>query len=76
MASSGGREKEGGAGPEVLPPGSPVPAGGPAEEARDRRVAAISARELLGPRGVVHIDHEGEIYTLRLTRNNRLILTK
>jgi len=36
----------------------------------------LQAREMLGPKGVVQIEHEGEIYTLRLTRNNRLILTK
>ena len=36
----------------------------------------ISAKEILGPKGLVQIEHEGEIYTLRLTRNNRLILTK
>ena len=36
----------------------------------------LDAREMLGPKGVVQIEHEGEVYTLRLTRNNRLILTK
>ena len=36
----------------------------------------LQAREMLGPKGVVQIEHEGEVYTLRLTRNNRLILTK
>ena len=36
----------------------------------------LRAAEVLGPRGVVQIEHEGEVYTLRLTRNNRLILTK
>jgi hemin uptake protein HemP len=36
----------------------------------------VAARELLGPRGILRIEHEGELYTLRLTRNNRLILTK
>ena len=39
-------------------------------------IRTLGARELLGARGVVRIEHEGEIYTLRITRNNRLILTK
>jgi hemin uptake protein HemP len=36
----------------------------------------VSARELLGPERILRIEHNGEIYTLRLTRNDRLILTK
>ncbi len=36
----------------------------------------VRASEVLGPRGILLIEHEGEIYTLRVTRNNRLILTK
>ena len=36
----------------------------------------VRASEVLGPRGLLLIEHEGEVYTLRLTRNNRLILTK
>lgn len=39
-------------------------------------VRTFAARELLGARGMVRIEHEGEFYTLRITRNNRLILTK
>jgi hemin uptake protein HemP len=39
-------------------------------------VRTVAARELLGPRGLLRIEHQGELYTLRLTRNNRLILTK
>lgn len=39
-------------------------------------VQTISSRDLLGERGVLRIEHDGEFYTLRLTRNNRLILTK
>lgn len=39
-------------------------------------VQTISSRDLLGERGLLRIEHEGEFYTLRLTRNNRLILTK
>ena len=39
-------------------------------------VQTISSRNLLGERGLLRIEHDGEFYTLRLTRNNRLILTK
>ncbi len=39
-------------------------------------VRTVTARDLLGTRGIVRIEHEGETYTLRVTRNNRLILTK
>lgn len=45
-------------------------------ETRRGNARTTSARELLGPSGLLHIDLDGEIYTLRLTRNNRLILTK
>ncbi len=36
----------------------------------------VRAADVLDARGMLQIEHEGEIYTLRLTRNNRLILTK
>ena len=39
-------------------------------------VPTLSARSLLGTSRVIRIEHEGELYTLRLTRNNKLILTK
>jgi len=39
-------------------------------------VRTVGTRDLLGPRGLLRIEHEGELYTLRVTRNNRLILTK
>lgn len=41
-----------------------------------RSVRRVRAVEVLGPRGILQIEHEGEVYTLRVTRNNRLILTK
>jgi hemin uptake protein HemP len=52
-----------------------------AEEAADAKAGAvkerrISARELLGNERILRIEHNGEVYTLRLTRNDRLILTK
>lgn len=39
-------------------------------------VRMVGARALLGERGVLRIEHHGEVYTLRITRNDRLILTK
>ncbi len=36
----------------------------------------LVAADLIGAAGQVRIEHEGEIYVLRLTRNNKLILTK
>lgn len=47
-----------------------------AEPVGEESVQLVGARELLGPRGVLRIELDGEIYTLRLTRNKRLILTK
>lgn len=41
-----------------------------------KSVRRVRAKDVLGPRGILQIEHEGEIYTLRVTRNNRLILTK
>jgi hemin uptake protein HemP len=36
----------------------------------------VSSRELLGGRTELRIEHGGEEYRLRLTRQNKLILTK
>jgi hemin uptake protein HemP len=36
----------------------------------------IRSEDLFGARREVHIEHRGEIYRLRLTRQDRLILTK
>lgn len=36
----------------------------------------IESSELVGRDGTIQIRHSGETYTLRITRNNRLILTK
>jgi hemin uptake protein HemP len=36
----------------------------------------VRARDLLGAERVLRIEHEGQVYTLRITRNDRLILTK
>lgn len=39
-------------------------------------IRTVSAADLLGRAGVVRIEHQGELYTLRRTRLGRLILTK
>jgi hemin uptake protein HemP len=39
-------------------------------------VQTVKAADLLGPSRLLRIELDGEIYTLRLTRNHRLILTK
>lgn len=50
----------------------------PGDETRgaEGEVPTLSARHLFGAGRVLRIEHEGEVYTLRLTRNNKLILTK
>lgn len=40
------------------------------------RPVAIDARSLFGRQPVVMIEHAGERYLLRVTRNGKLILTK
>jgi hemin uptake protein HemP len=52
------------------------PMGADQKSRLDRSVRMVSAGELLGPGGLLRIELDGEIYTLRLTRNHRLILTK
>lgn len=36
----------------------------------------VSTLDLLGSRRELFIDHRGEVYRLRITRNDKLILTK
>lgn len=36
----------------------------------------VTSRELLGGANTLLIEHQGMVYTLRLTRNGKLILTK
>jgi hemin uptake protein HemP len=40
------------------------------------RTRTVRARDLLGPDRILRIEHDGQLYTLRITRNERLILTK
>ncbi len=42
----------------------------------DEKVMIISSSELFGQNHFVYIEHEGQKYTLRVTRENKLILTK
>jgi len=44
--------------------------------ANPHALRTIRARDLLGSERVLRIEHEGQVYTLRITRNDRLILTK
>lgn len=46
----------------------------PADSGADTSV--VSSRELLGRNKRLEIEHNGERYTLRITSNNKLILTK
>lgn len=57
-------------------PALAVGAGRPRARASATAVRTVLATELLGPAGLLRIELDGEIYTLRLTRNHRLILTK
>lgn len=36
----------------------------------------MKVSELMGDDPVIELDHEGQIYRLRITRNRKLILTK
>ena len=55
----------------------PPPAAAERAPARGARPARrVRASELLGPGGRVLIEHAGETYELRVTRNDKLILTK
>ncbi len=42
----------------------------------ENEIVTVDVNTLLGAKGVVRLAHQGELYTLRITRNNRLILTK
>ncbi len=43
---------------------------------RENRLPTLQSQHLFALTKEVRIEHEGEEYRLRLTRNNRLILTK
>lgn len=55
----------------------PIPPQNPARETRDDApIPEFDSAELLQGRNEVLIRHAGEIYRLRLTRNDKLILQK
>jgi len=58
------------------PSGAGLPDSAPKSGAAGRRPRTVSSTELLGDDGLLGIEHEGELYILRRTRNGRLILTK
>lgn len=43
---------------------------------RNSRAAATDSQTLFGNAEILHINHQGLTYTLRKTRNGKLILTK
>ena len=49
----------------------PLPAKSPPDQAR-----VVDSRALLDHKQEIRIAHDGQEYRLRLTRNNKLILTK
>lgn len=48
----------------------------PPKSTSSRSPPIISADALLGRSGILHIEHRGELYQLRITRQGKLILTK
>jgi hemin uptake protein HemP len=62
--------------PDSSPEGKPAKPTGGADPATREDIRTVSAAELLGRAGMVRIEHQGEVYTLRRTRLGRLILTK
>lgn len=56
----------------ILPksPPPPLPAANPDPRPR------VDSRDILGGNSAVEIDHAGQRYLLRVTRENKLILTK
>jgi hemin uptake protein HemP len=49
---------------------------GSATGARPVNVQSVPSEQLLGVRGELKIQHNGELYSLRRTRQGKLILTK
>ena len=50
----------------------------PTQDANSRsvNVQSVPSEQLLGPKGELKIQHNGELYSLRRTRQGKLILTK
>ena len=60
----------------ALAPAMPLPRSVPAAAALPVAEAVVSSRSLLGGASTLIIEHQGMHYTLRATRNGKLILTK
>lgn len=60
----------------VLPPRSARASAAPAEVPKQESGQVIKAGTLFGGRREVLIEHAGAHYRLRITQNNKLILTK
>jgi hemin uptake protein HemP len=61
----------------VMPPlaQSPVRAANPGGT-QQRNLPRVRSRDLLRDSNLIMIEHDGDLYYLRMTRNNKLILTK
>ncbi len=57
-------------------PDTILPAQEPGASPRNVSAPGVTSEQLLGARGELKIEHAGEIYSLRRTRNGKLILTK
>lgn len=59
-------------------PDHPDPAAGDGAGVRSvaPSIRVVEVRELMGEAREVHLKHDGKLYALRITSNNRLILTK
>jgi hemin uptake protein HemP len=62
---------------ERRPPASPTNQDSlPASSESELRVRAVPSTSLFGARRELLIEHAGSLYHLRITQNNKLILTK
>lgn len=60
----------------ALAPAMPLPRSVPAAASPPLNEAVVSSRSLLAGASTLIIEHQGMHYTLRATRNGKLILTK
>ncbi|NSL53653.1 hemin uptake protein HemP [Uliginosibacterium aquaticum] len=60
----------------ALAPALPLPRNVPAAASLPASETIVSSRSLLGGASTLVIEHQGMHYTLRATRNGKLILTK
>jgi len=55
---------------------APSPPAQPVRTEASNSKTCIDSRQLLGGRNLIEIEHAGQRYQLRVTRENKLILTK